>query len=224
VKVKKTLYRNGLSFDVFPHVYPPQSDTFLLLEHLDIKKNESVLELGVGCGLIALCLAKKAKEIIGIDVNPYAIKNARHNAFINGIDNVHFINGNLYEPVCDMQFDLIYANPPYVPTPPDWIEIDIIETAWNAGCDGRKILDSILAGTNEHLRVNGRIVLVQSSLADIPKTIENLESNGFETRILAEKKEKLGTISMGRLKWLKKLGVLFDNLYYERLAVIEARR
>ena len=51
-------------------------------------------------------------------------------------------------------------------------------------------------------------MLVQSSLADIEKTIDALESYGFKTRILAEKKEKLGPISMGRLKWLERQGVI----------------
>jgi release factor glutamine methyltransferase len=220
--VKKRIYRNGLFFDVFPHVYPPQSDTLLLLEHLSAGESDSVLELGVGCGLIALCLSLKAKAVVGVDSNHYAIQNAIHNAKQNNTTNARFIHGDLYEPVNGMQFDLIYANPPYVPTPPDWIETDIIETAWNAGCNGRKVLDRIIDGALEHLNQSSRIVLVQSSLADIPKTIEALESSGFQTRILAEKKEKLGPISMARLRWLESQGMLVDSLY-ERLVVVEGR-
>jgi len=200
----------------------PQSDTFLLLEHLDAGESDFVLELGVGCGMIALCLAPKVKAVFGIDSNPYAIKNALHNAEQNSITNAHFICGDLYEPINGRQFDLIYANPPYVPTPPNWIETDIIETAWNAGCNGRKILDRIIADAKEHLTTNGKIVLVQSSLADIPKTIKVLENNGFQTRILVEKKDRLGPISMGRYWWLKKRGMLVDSLY-ERLVVVEGR-
>ena len=213
--------KNGLVFDIFSHVYPPGTDTFLLLEHLDAGKSDTVLELGVGCGLIALCLAKKAKAVVGVDVNPYAIKNAQHNAKMSGLYNARFVCGDLYEPVYKMRFDLICANPPYVPTPPDWIERDIIETAWNAGCDGRKVLDRILADAKEHLRENGRLVLVQSSLADISETMDVLEGSGFQTRILAEEKERLGPISLGRYLWLKEIGLLEDNPYYERLFVVE---
>ena len=220
MRVKKRIYQNGLYFDVFPHVYPPQADSFLLLEHLSVRKSDAVLELGVGCGMIALCLAEKAKAVVGVDINPYSIKNAGHNARLNGIENVRFVCGDLYKPVDRTQFDLIYANPPYVPTPPDWRETDIIETAWNAGCNGRKVLDAILAGAKGHLRANGRIVLVQSSLADIDKTYDALERDGFRVRVLAEKKERLGPISMGRLRWLVTQGLVVDNLY-ERLVVVE---
>ncbi len=209
-------------FDVFPHVYPPQTDSFLLLKHLETKNSDTVLELGVGCGLLALCLAKKAKAVVGIDTNPYSVKNALHNASLNGIENVHFINGDLYEPVCQRRFDLIYANPPYVPTPPNWIETDIIESAWNAGANGREILDRILANAKDYLKANGRIVLVQSSLADIDKTMATLEHNGFCVRVLAEEKERLGPISMGRYGWLERQGVLGGD-FYERLVVVEGK-
>jgi release factor glutamine methyltransferase len=217
------LSQNGLIFDVFPHVYSPQSDTFLLLEHLSVGNSDTVLELGVGCGFIALCLAQKAKAVVGVDLNPYSIRNAWHNARQNSIANADFIIGDLYEPVGKRQFDLICANPPYVPTPPDWIETDIIETAWNAGCDGRAVIDRILAGAKTHLVCDGRIVLVQSSLADIAQTIDVLERNGFGVRILAEKKERFGPISLGRYQWLLSQGTLEDN-FYERLVVVEGVR
>ena len=88
----------------------------------------------------------------------------------------------------------------------------------------RKVIDRIITGVKRHLTKEGRIVLVQSSLANIPKTIDALKSSGFQTRILAEKKERLGPISMGRYQWLKKLGVLADNPNSERLVVVEGRR
>jgi release factor glutamine methyltransferase len=221
--LKVKLNRNGLIFDVFPQVYTPQFDTFMLLEHLSVGNSDIVLELGVGCGLIALCLAQTAKTVIGVDLNPHSVENAKHNAKQNSIKNAHFIMGDLYQPVGKRQFDLICANPPYVPTPPDWIQTEMIETAWNAGCDGRKVIDRIISGAKEHITPNGRIVLVQSSLADIEKTFSALESCGFRTQILAEKKLKLGPISMGRYKWLLSQEMLEDNLY-ERLVVVEGRK
>jgi len=153
----------------------------------------------------------------------YAVKNAIYNAKKNKISNARFICGDLYKPINGQKFDLIYANPPYVPTAPDWIEKDIIETAWNAGTDGRKFLDRIIAGANKHLTPKGRIVVVQSSLANIPETINSLEDNNFQTQILAEKKERLGPISMGRYKWLESQGLLIDALY-EKLVVIEGKK
>jgi len=221
--LKVRISYNGVIIDVFPHVYPPQSDSFLLLEHLSAGNSDHVLELGVGCGLIALCLAEKAQAVIGVDVNPHSVNNAWHNAKMNGIENVNFLSGDLYNPVGGMHFDLIYANPPYVPTPPDWVQQDIIETAWNAGCDGRFVIDKIISGARKHLTGKGRLVLVQSSLANIPQTIDALERKGFRVRILAEKKERLGPISMERFNWLERQVMLGDNLD-ERLVVVQGKR
>ncbi len=61
----------------FDHVYPPQTDTFLLLKHIRPIAEDVVLELGTGCGVIALHLAQTAKRVVAVDFNPHAVKNAR---------------------------------------------------------------------------------------------------------------------------------------------------
>lgn len=53
--------------------------------------NETVLELYCGTGTITLCLAGGTKKVIGAEIVPQAIENAKVNAEINGIDNVEFI-------------------------------------------------------------------------------------------------------------------------------------
>ena len=56
--------------------------------------------------------------MIGTDINPRAIALARANATLNGIGNVEFRAGNLYEPVQGDEFDLIVSQPPYYPALP----------------------------------------------------------------------------------------------------------
>lgn len=52
---------------------------------------KTVLDLYCGAGAIGLSMAKKAREIIGVEIVPSAVKDARHNAQINGIENARFI-------------------------------------------------------------------------------------------------------------------------------------
>lgn len=56
-------------------------------------KTKTLFDLYCGTGSISLFLAKKAKEVIGIEVIPAAVENARENAALNGIDNAFFFCG-----------------------------------------------------------------------------------------------------------------------------------
>jgi release factor glutamine methyltransferase len=211
----------ALKIDLFPHVYPPQTDTFFVITNTRPKPTDTVLELCTGCGIIALHLAQTAQTVHATDVNPYAVANARHNATINNLTNVHIHHGDLYEPVNNRRFDLIVANPPYVPTPPNWQKQDIIEKSWNAGPNGRKLLDRIIAGLPTHLKPDGRFICVQSSLADIPQTQNHLAALGLHPRILAKQWLPFGPISLARYHWLK-VQPTFLNPDSELLVVIEA--
>lgn len=78
---------------------------------------ERALDLGTGCGVQSLHLARHASRIIATDLNPRALELARLTALVNGID-VDLRLGSLYEPVQGERFDLITTNPPYVMSPP----------------------------------------------------------------------------------------------------------
>lgn len=78
---------------------------------------ERALELGTGCGALALSAASFSGHVIATDVVPRAVHLAAFNARLNGIENVEFRQGNLFEPVGGMTFDLIFSNPPFVISP-----------------------------------------------------------------------------------------------------------
>jgi methylase of polypeptide subunit release factors len=78
----------------------------------------SVLEIGTGCGVVALLAAARAERVVATDFNPRAVNVASFNAVFNCRDNVEVRQGDLFEPVGDEQFDRIFTNPPYVMNPP----------------------------------------------------------------------------------------------------------
>lgn len=211
-----------LHIEVFPHVYPPQEDSAFLLEHAQVYPEDRVLELCCGCGFIGLNLAEIARDVVAIDINPFAVANARYNARINGVDNIEVKQADLYQSVQEQEFDLIVANPPYVPTPPDWEEQDIIEVSWNAGPYGRSLIDRILDELPQHLAPQGRFLMVQSSLADIPQTMKSLEAMHLQAEILASKWTELGPVSHSRYEWLQQQAIML-NPQSELLVIIQAQ-
>jgi hypothetical protein len=75
------------------------------------------LDLGAGCGEQALAAATHSEEVIATDINAHATRYAEFNAGWNGVGNVTCVTGDLFAPVAGQRFDLIVANPPFVPGP-----------------------------------------------------------------------------------------------------------
>jgi len=70
---------HDLVIETHPEVYDPAEDSFLLLETLHVDSHDTVLELGTGCGLIALDCARKGSPTVCTDINPFAVQLTRRN-------------------------------------------------------------------------------------------------------------------------------------------------
>src|SRR5437879_1195044 len=88
------------------------------LESLTVRRRvRSALDLGCGGGIQALFAARHSEHVIAVDKNPRALDFTRFNAQLNGLRNVEGRQGDLFEPVAGLRFDLIVCNPPYVISP-----------------------------------------------------------------------------------------------------------
>jgi 23S rRNA (uracil1939-C5)-methyltransferase len=67
------------------------------LDYANLNGNEVVWDLYCGIGTISLFLAQKAKKIMGVEIVPEAIEDAKNNAKINGINNAEFYVGKAEE-------------------------------------------------------------------------------------------------------------------------------
>lgn len=177
------LYYEGLKIKLHPQVYEPAEDTFLLARNLKIKEGDIALDVGTGTGIIALLMARKARFVLGVDVNPIAVELAKENAKINGITNVQFKLSNLFENVTG-KFDIITFNAPYLPGEPE----EPIDLALVGGKTGREVLDSFLEQFDNYLHEKGVVQIVQSSITGIEETLRKLESKGFTTEITARER------------------------------------
>lgn len=176
-------------FQVSPRVYKPRDDTFLIVENLDVEEGEKVLEIGTGCGIISVLVAKSGGIVVATDVSSEALECARKNAELYDVGKrIDLREGDLFDPISSKEkFDLIIFNPPYLPIE----EEERIETelslAWDGGVDGRKYTDEFLEKFEGYLKSDGRVLLIQSSLSGEDKTLEKFEKKGFNVRTEEEK-------------------------------------
>ncbi len=96
----------------------------LILEWAALTGKEQVWDLYCGIGTITLMLAKRARKVIGIEENPFAVEDAIENAKDNKIANVDFIQGKVEERLKNLPetADLVVTDPPRAGMDPRVIE------------------------------------------------------------------------------------------------------
>ncbi|VFP88273.1 peptide chain release factor N(5)-glutamine methyltransferase [Candidatus Erwinia haradaeae] len=110
----------SMTFNVTPNVLIPRADSEILVEKaltlIPLNKACSILDLGTGCGAIAIAIASEREDcqVLGIDNSIAAIKVAKQNAISLGYTNVSFIPGNWFSTIGKRQFYIIVSNPPYI--------------------------------------------------------------------------------------------------------------
>lgn len=110
----------GVKFRISPssfyQVNPKMTEVLYrtALEMASIRRDDCVLDVCCGIGTISLLAAAKAKSVIGIEINPQAVRDAKYNAQQNGIANVRFIcvNEGHYKWNGKDHYDIVIADPP----------------------------------------------------------------------------------------------------------------
>lgn len=158
----------GRPFKVTSAVLDPRPDTETLIDlALPLMTgNCRILDLGTGSGAIIVTLLAElpAASGVAVDLSSAALSVARANAEALGVaSRLTFLEGNWFQPVTG-HFDLIIANPPYIPTGgiPD-LEPDVRDydphLALAGGLDGLDPYRLIAAEAGAHLAPNGHIVV-----------------------------------------------------------------
>ncbi len=111
------------------------------------------LDLGTGCGIQALLVSRHADEVIATDISARALAFAELNAQLNGVHNIEFRLGSLFEPVVGEAFDLVVSNPPFVITPR---VSDVPEYEYrDGGLVGDALVEEFLRRVPRHLAPGG---------------------------------------------------------------------
>jgi len=176
-------------FDVWENVYEPAEDSFLFAENLIVEKGAQVLDVGTGCGILGILAAEKAAMVFAVDLNPYAVRCAKENSALNNVDSkMAFMQADMLTAFDEnARFDSILFNAPYLPVAEREDET-WIGRSWAGGVNGRQVIDRFISQAQLHLKASGRVLLMQSTLANVEETICKFGEYKFKARVKAERK------------------------------------
>ncbi|MFD7014815.1 HemK2/MTQ2 family protein methyltransferase [Streptomyces sp. NPDC059928] len=208
-----------------PGVYAPQADTRLLgdaLRREGALTGLDVLDIGTGSGALALYAAHQGARVTALDVSRRAVWSTRLNAWRAG-RRITVRHGSL-ESLTDRRFDLVLSNPPYVPAPHRRPPARGAARAWDAGIDGRHVLDRLGETAPALLRPHGVLMLVQSALSGTDATLQMLEAAGMRAKVTDRAIIPYGPVLRSRAAWLRTRGLVGPDDTMEELVVIRAER
>jgi release factor glutamine methyltransferase len=182
-----------------------------------------VLDLCTGTGALALVAAQAGAEATAVDISRRAVANVRLNALLNGV-RVRPLRGDLFAPVAGRQFDVIVTNPPYVPAPDERLPQRGIDRAWQAGLNGRVLIDRICADVADHLRPGGAVLIVQSTINGEDQTCALLSDAGLEADVAYRERGAFGPLMTRMAPELEQRGLIAVGEREEEVVVVRGRK
>jgi len=148
-----------------PHDHVPGVNRpSVTLAHLTVRSPvPSALDLGTGCGVEALLLARHAERVVATDISARAVAYASFNALLNRVSNVELRIGSWSEPVRGERFHTVACNPPYVISP---------ETTYvyrDSGRPGHAVSEQVVRQVPAHLVEGGFASLMLSWVVTDPE-------------------------------------------------------
>ncbi len=192
----------GLELAVNPCVLVPRPETELLVDLALEKKPGSVLDLGTGCGAIAIAVKYNSPRtrVVAVDADLSALLMAKRNAAKFNLD-VDFRHGRWFEPVAGEHFELVVANPPYIAQGDPHLAALRFEPlgALVSGPDGLDSIRDIAKGATAHL-VPGAWLLLEHGQGQEKAVRDLLATAGLESITNWPDLAGIARVSGGKLK------------------------
>jgi release factor glutamine methyltransferase len=173
-----------LVISVMPGVFHPGlfSSTGLILKYLDKQclKNQTLLEVGCGSGLISIMAAKQQAEVTALDISKSAVANTRKNAARNHAK-IHIIHSNLFTQLHHFPYDWIIINPPYYPYNP----ANDSEHAWYCG-KNHEYFRELFKGIPPFIKRGSQVIMVLTKECQLNKIFGLGKEAGFRFELIQE--------------------------------------
>ena len=197
----------SLTFTVNEHTLIPRPDTEVLIEQvlgwIATQSNRAgdnqpkrLLDLGTGSGCIAISLAHELQQgnigstsdgwqVVAVDLSLDALKVAKHNAAVNDVADIEFIQSSWYDSLSTdngQLFDVIVSNPPYIDEDDEHLARLVAEpiSALSAPNHGLADIEIIIQKAPDYLRTGG-LLAIEHGFDQGEQVRQLFLDNGFES-------------------------------------------
>lgn len=178
-----------------------------------------MLDLGTGTGALAVTAALRGATVTAVDVSSLALAATWINARCRSL-RVRVRRGDLGAPVAGERFDIVLCNPPYVPGEGATLPRRGRCRAWDAGLDGRALLDRVCTEVPRLLAPGGQLLLVQSAFCGVDRTLDALTAAGLAAEVVHRCVQPFGPVLRLRAALLEARGLIRPGQRDEELVVI----
>jgi|SRR3989344_1339505 len=178
----KFFYKD-LNLEVPESVYYPREDSLLLAKIIEKEnlKNKKTFDMGSGSGFLAILMAHQGADATASDINEEAVRTIKLNSKSNNID-IKAISSDLFEKI-EGKFDIIVFNPPYLPE-----KTLHRDKQYYGGRTGREVIHRFIKNSGKHLKKEGKIFIVFSSITGEKEVLDLFESYGFRAKAIERQK------------------------------------
>ncbi len=165
-----------LEITVNPGVFPPATDTKLLLTHVHPKSGSRIADLTTGSGIIAVKAGLAGASGIAVDINPSAVVNAQE-TFLKYKVPIDVLQSNLFENISPQKFDTIYVNGPFN-------EGEVHHPLEHSSFGAGKFITNLFDHLTEYLDPKGELLIVLAAWSDHDYFIKKANSKGFKAEVI----------------------------------------
>ncbi|MBI1970698.1 methyltransferase [Candidatus Woesearchaeota archaeon] len=225
-------------------VYLPHEDSFFLQQAVRDYARGMVLDMGTGTGIQAVEAAKKrnVSRVVAVDKNTHAIGYCKARANTSKYNRkITFLVSDLFSALQRKQFgafDTIIFNPPYLPSDPSFPDM-----ALDGGKYGFEVIEQFLSQASAHLKQDGCILLLFSTLSNQQKVHDAIARYAFQYSLVAQQKLSFETLFVYKItkmpllvalenrgirhvQWFSKgkRGIIYTGLWKKKQVAIKMRR
>jgi release factor glutamine methyltransferase len=174
----------GIKAAVNPGVFPPATDTKLLISNIDVSEEDRIIDITTGSGTVAIIAGLQGASGYAVDINPKAVENARQNIEHYNVD-IKVIESNLFSDVPEEKFNFIFANGPFFEGK--------IKDPMDYACYGARLfVENLLKQVSQRLKPKGKLLIVMSAWAELDHLEAEAKKNGLSFEITNRRKSDDG--------------------------------
>jgi release factor glutamine methyltransferase len=176
----------GRTYELSENVFNPKFyyTSIFMAKHIKVRPGDLVLDMGTGSGIQAITAGQTASRVIAVDINPEAVRFAKRNVIVNGLENsISVVHGDLFSSIhSECKFDVLLFTPPYLD--------GVVKKNFDHALfdPGQELAYRFFRDARDYIKQGGYVQMLYSSVAGPERILEIPAQFGWKHSLMAREK------------------------------------